>query len=101
MRPSQPTTACRNAGRKADVIDRGLKLNMDGIAEHRVPGRILNPAAAGQWIGETMAAPVRALSFSNATILRPRKLQVLGLAFISLSSKCVVLQPRTGGAQQH
>src|SRR5262249_4413978 len=61
----------------ADVIDRGLKLNMDGIAEHRVPGRVLNPAAAGQWIGEGTAAPVRALSFSNAAILRPRKLQVL------------------------
>jgi hypothetical protein len=61
----------------ADVIDRGLKLNMDGIAEHRVPGRILNPAAAGQWVGEGTAAPVRALSFSNAAILRPRKLQVL------------------------
>src|SRR5262249_25070503 len=35
----------------ADIIDRGLKLNMDGIAEHRVPGRVLNAATAGQWIG--------------------------------------------------
>jgi hypothetical protein len=61
----------------ADVIDRGLKLNMDGIAEHRVPGRVLNAAAAGQWVAEGMAAPVRALSFSNAAILQPRKLQVL------------------------
>jgi hypothetical protein len=61
----------------ADVIDRGLKLNMDGIAEHRVPGRVLNAAVAGQWVAEGMPAPVRALSFSNAAILRPRKLQVL------------------------
>src|SRR6516164_6797893 len=61
----------------ADVIDRGLKLNMDGIAEYRVPGRVLNAAAAGQWVAEGMAAPVRALSFSNAAILRPRKLQVV------------------------
>jgi Phage capsid family len=61
----------------ADVIDRGLKLDMDGIAEYRVPGRVLSAAAAGQWVGEAMAAPVRALSFSNAAILRPRKLQVL------------------------
>src|SRR5262245_30138354 len=43
----------------ANIIDRSLKLNMDGIAEYRVPGRILNPAAAGQWIGEGLAAPVR------------------------------------------
>jgi len=31
----------------ADIINRGLKLNMDGIAEYRVPGRVLNAAAAG------------------------------------------------------
>src|SRR5262245_33112120 len=61
----------------ADVIDRGLKLNLDGIAEHRVPGRVLNAAAAGQWVAEGMAAPVCAISFSNAAILQPRKLQVL------------------------
>src|SRR5262249_26954163 len=61
----------------AELISRGLKLNMDGIAEYRVPGRVLNAAAAGQWVAEGMAAPVRALSFSNAAILRPRKLQVV------------------------
>src|SRR5262249_24247820 len=61
----------------ADVISRGLKLNMDGIAEYHVPGRVLNVAAAGQWVPEGMAATVRALSFANDAILRPRKLQVL------------------------
>src|SRR5262249_57664194 len=61
----------------ANITDRSQKLNMDGIAEYRVPGRILNPAAAGQWVGESLAAPVRALSFANDAILRPRKLQVL------------------------
>jgi len=61
----------------ADVISRGLKLNMDGIAECHVPGRVLNAAAAGQWVAEGVAAPVRALSFANDAILRPRKLQVL------------------------
>src|SRR5262249_34497525 len=61
----------------ADVIDRGLKLNMDGIAEARVPGRVLNATAAGQWVAEGAAAPVRALSFTNAAILRPRKLSVI------------------------
>jgi len=63
----------------ADVIDRGLKLNMDGIAEHRVPGRVLNAAAAGAWVGEGGAVPVRAISFTNAAILRPRKLAVLSV----------------------
>jgi hypothetical protein len=61
----------------AELIDRGLKLNMDGIAEHHVPGRVLNAAAAGQWVGEGGAVPMRALSFADAAILRPRKLEVL------------------------
>ena len=52
---------------------------MDGIAEYRVPGPVLNAAAAGQWVGEGTAAPVRALSFSDAAILRPRKLQVISV----------------------
>jgi hypothetical protein len=61
----------------AEVISRGLKLNMDGIGTIRVPGRILNPAAAGAWIAEGNPAPARALSFSNAAILQPRRLSVL------------------------
>jgi len=61
----------------AELIDRGLKLNMDHIGELRVPGRVLNAAAAGQWVAEGAPIPARALSFSNATILRPRKLSVL------------------------
>jgi hypothetical protein len=58
----------------ADLIGRAMKLNMDGIAEQRVPGRTL---VAGTWVGEGMAAPVKALTFANDAILRPRKLQVL------------------------
>jgi len=61
----------------AEVISRGLKLNMDGIGTIRVPGRIVNPAAAGAWIAEGNPAPARALSFSNAAILQPRRLSVL------------------------
>src|SRR5262249_51157722 len=59
----------------AELIDRGLKLNVDGIAEYHVPGRV--PAAAGQWVGEGGVVPARALSFTDAAILRPRKLEVL------------------------
>jgi len=60
----------------ADVIDRALKLNMDGIAEYRMPGRPLTAAEAGQWVAEGLAAPVRMLSFSDIALLHPRKLQV-------------------------
>jgi len=60
----------------AELIGRALKLNMDGISEYRVPGRLLNPAAAGQWVGEGTAAPVRQLAFSNSALLHPRKLEV-------------------------
>jgi len=59
----------------AEVIDRALKLNMDGVAEYRVPGRALTASAA--WVTEGGVAPVRSLSFSNAAVLRPRKLEVL------------------------
>ena len=60
----------------AELISRGLKLNMDRIAEYRVPGRLLNAAAAGQWISEGQPSPVRALSFSNTALLHPHRLQV-------------------------
>jgi hypothetical protein len=60
----------------AEVISRALKLNMDGIAEMRVPGRTPASAAAGMWVAEEGAAPARQLSFSNTAVLRPRKLSV-------------------------
>jgi hypothetical protein len=60
----------------AELINRGLKLNLDGIAEYRVPGRLQNAAQAGQWTGEGLAAPVRQLVFSNAALLHPHKLTV-------------------------
>jgi len=63
----------------AEVINRALQLNMDEIAEARVPGRVLNAAAAGQWVAEGAAVPVRAMSFTNAAILRPRKLSVISV----------------------
>jgi hypothetical protein len=61
----------------ADLIDRGLKTNLDGIAELRVPGRVLNASQAGQWVAEGMAIPVRSMSFSNAALLHPKKLAVI------------------------
>jgi hypothetical protein len=61
----------------AALIDRGLKLNMNGVAEMRVPGRTLNAAAAGLWTSEEAPAPARQLSFTNVAILHPRKLSVI------------------------
>jgi hypothetical protein len=61
----------------AEVIGRGLKINMDRYAEYRIPGRALNAAAAGMWTAEETAVPARQLAFSNAAILRPRKLSVI------------------------
>src|SRR5262249_51223127 len=58
----------------ADLIDRALKLNMDGIAEMRVPGRSLIP---GAWVGEGNPAPVKQLTFANDAVLQPRKLTVI------------------------
>ena len=60
----------------ADLIGRALKINLDGFAEYRVPGRLRSAAAAGQWVGEGLAAPVRQLAFSNAALLHPKKLEV-------------------------
>src|SRR5262249_60322330 len=64
-------------GAAGEVMGRGLMITMDDIAEHRVPGRVLNAAAVGMWVAEGNPAPARALSFSNAAILRPRRLSVL------------------------
>ena len=61
----------------ADLIDRGLKVTMNGVAELYIPGRTLTASSAGQWVSEGGAIPVRALNFSNSAILRPRKLAVI------------------------
>jgi hypothetical protein len=70
----RPSGALLSAG--ADLIDRALKPNMDGLAELHVPGRAVSATTAGQWVANGGAIPVRALSFTNAAILRPRKLAV-------------------------
>jgi hypothetical protein len=63
----------------AELIDRGLKLDLGRAAELRVPGRALTASAAGSWVSEGQAAPVRALTFANDAILKPRKLEVISV----------------------
>src|SRR5262249_56873250 len=60
-----------------ELTSGGLKRNLAGVAELRVPGRVPNAAAAGAWVSEGAPAPARQLSFSNAATLRPRKLSVI------------------------
>jgi hypothetical protein len=61
----------------AELISRGLQLNTDGIIELRIPGRVLNAAAAATWVAEDSPITARQLSFTNAAILKPRKLSVI------------------------
>jgi hypothetical protein len=63
----------------AELIDRGLKLDMNNTAEMRVPGRTLSAAQAGLWTSEEAPAPARQLSFTNAAVLQPRKLSVISV----------------------
>jgi len=63
----------------ADVIDRALQTNLDGIAELHIPGRVVNAAAAGQWVAEGVPIPVRAINFASAALLQPRKLAVISV----------------------
>jgi hypothetical protein len=61
----------------AELISRGLKLDLTGIAQLHVPGRTLDATQAGQWVGEGAATPVRALTFTTGAVLSPRKLAVI------------------------
>jgi hypothetical protein len=63
----------------ADVLDRGTRVNFNGAASIRIPGRAFaaNNADAGQWVAEGAAIPVRALNFTEGLILEPRKLAVI------------------------
>jgi hypothetical protein len=60
----------------AELITRALKMNMDGISEYRIPGTLLSAQLAGTWAGEGLAAPVKQMSFGNAALLHPKKLEV-------------------------
>jgi hypothetical protein len=61
----------------ADLIGRGRTFDLTGLAQLSVPGRVLNAAAAGQWVAEGGAKPVRALNFNAGAVLVPRKLAVI------------------------
>jgi hypothetical protein len=61
----------------ADLIARGTRVDMTGIAQLTVPGRLVNAAAAGAWVPESASIPVRSQSITSGAVLEPRKLAVI------------------------
>src|SRR5262249_25235225 len=57
--------AITSSSAAADLMSRGLKLNFDGYASIRVPGRLLSAADAGSWVGEGQPIPLRAQLMTN------------------------------------
>ena len=61
----------------AELIARGTRVDMTGVAHLTVPGRVVNAAAAGAWVREGSAIPVRSQSITSGAVLEPRKLAVI------------------------
>lgn len=61
----------------ANLMARGLKVSLDGIASLRIPGRLADPALAVSWIAEGAPAPMRAPPLIAGPTLRPKKIGVL------------------------
>jgi hypothetical protein len=68
----QPTSLSASAV----LIAHALHVSLDGLALVVIPGRTVTADAAGQWVGEAGAKPVRMLNLSSVT-LAPRKLSVV------------------------
>jgi hypothetical protein len=69
-----PTTLAASA----TLIANALHVNLDGFAQVVIPTRTVNADAAGQWVGEAGAKPVRGLHF-DSLVLEPRKLSVVSV----------------------
>ena len=61
----------------AKLISRGTRVDMTGIAQLTVPGRVVNAAAAGAWVPESASIPVRSQAITQGAVLEPRKLAVI------------------------
>jgi len=61
----------------ANLMMRGLKVSLDGIASLRIPGRLADPTLAVSWLGEGAPAPMRAPPLIAGPTLRPKKIGVL------------------------
>src|SRR5262249_45105092 len=74
----------------AEVLGRGLQVDLDGYGQITVPGRVLNAAAAGQWVGEAGAAPVRALQIIAGAKLVPRELSTIAVFTREMSESSLI-----------
>jgi hypothetical protein len=61
----------------ANLMQRGLKVDLTGKGSITIPGRLYNPTAAGAWVAEGGAIPVRQPTILGGPKLVPRKLAVL------------------------
>jgi hypothetical protein len=61
----------------ANLMQRGLKVDLTGKGSITVPGRLYDPSAAGAWIAEGQPIPLRQPSIAPGPKLVPRKLAVL------------------------
>jgi hypothetical protein len=76
----------------ADLIGRGTKVDLTGIAHLTVPGRVTSVSAAGQWVHEGSAIPVRSQSITTGAVLEPRKLAVIATMSAELAASSNVEQ---------
>ena len=63
----------------AGLMKLGLKVDFTGTKSITIPGRVYNPASAGDWIGEGAAIPVRHPTIAPGPKLEARKLAVLSV----------------------
>jgi hypothetical protein len=61
----------------AGLFARGLKVNLDGIASLRIPGRIVDANDAGKWVGEGQPVPLRTQRMTVGQTLTLHKLVVI------------------------
>lgn len=61
----------------ANVMARGLKINLGRNASIRIPGRLVDPTLAVSWLAEGEPAPMRAPPLVSGPTLRPKKIGVL------------------------
>src|SRR5271167_867094 len=61
----------------ANLMARGLRISLDGIASLRIPGRTSDPTLAAAWIDEGAPIPMRAPPLIAGPMLKPKKIGVL------------------------
>jgi hypothetical protein len=60
----------------SELVNRGMKVSLDGFASVLVPGRLTAATDAGDWVGETNAIRVRQLNLTGL-VLSPFKIGVI------------------------